>query len=106
MSGDKRKNIVYLILIAGRKLQSSLLDFLSDEDAKVVHILYGKGAASAKPSLVEAFGFTPEENKVIITCVLTREKADNVLGLLVRKYNFDKPNTGIAFTINVDGLSF
>ena len=106
MNGDKRKGTVFLFLIAGRKLQDPLLTCLSHHNAKVVNILYGKGSVRNKPSLVEAFGFIPEENKVIMTCLLSRESADIVLERLVKRFNFDKPNTGIAFTTPIEGLSF
>jgi len=106
MSIEKHKKVVFLFLIAGRKLKEPLLNFLSNGNAKVVNTSYGKGSANAKPSLVEAFGFVPEENKVMITCLLSRSDADVVLEKLVRKFNFDKPNTGIAFTVPVDSLAF
>ena len=52
------------------------------------------------------FGLVPEENKVVITCLLPSEKSDALLDMLVEKFNFDKPNTGIAFTIPVEKLSY
>ena len=48
----------------------------------------------------------PEENKVVITCLLTRGQSDAVLRMLVEKFDFDKPNTGVAFTVPVDRMPF
>jgi hypothetical protein len=57
-------------------------------------------------SFGEIFGFVPQENKVIIICLLSHDKADVVIDRLEKKFDFNKPNTGIAFTVDIDGLSF
>ena len=44
------------------------------------------------------FGFIAEEHKVIMNGLLLKEKSDEVLKMLVEKFHFDRPNTGIAFT--------
>lgn len=106
MISERKKSIAFLFLIAGRKQKADLLTFLLDLDAHLVNILYGKGSVKANASLVEVFGFLPEENKVIITCVISHENAEIVIDRLQKKFNFNKPNTGIAFTVNVDSLSF
>jgi hypothetical protein len=106
MSSDGNSPIVFLTLIAGRKRKDSLLTLLSDMGARVTNTIYGKSSVRANSSLMEVFGFVPEENKIIITCLLPREKANMVLKMLVKKFHFDKPNTGIAFTVAVECLSF
>jgi hypothetical protein len=107
MSADGRNcHIVFLVLIAGRKQKDALLTLLSDIGARVANTVYGKGSVRANSSLLEAFGFVPEEHKVIITCLLPRDKGAATLETLVRKFAFDKPNTGIAFMVPVDGVSF
>jgi hypothetical protein len=55
--------------------------------------------------LVEILGFVPEENKVVVTCILTQEAVEGILETLKRDFHFDKPNTGIAFTIPISGIS-
>jgi hypothetical protein len=35
----------------------------------------------------------------MITCLTTSDVSDRLLERLILKYNFDKPNTGIAFVI-------
>ncbi|MGI6497360.1 MAG: hypothetical protein ACOX0U_00705 [Oscillospiraceae bacterium] len=106
MASEGSSPIVFFTLIAGRKQKDALVTLLLNIGAQMIDTVYGKGSAKTSPSLMEAFGFVPEENKVIITCLLPRKKADAALEVLVKKFNFDKPNTGIAFTVAVDCLSF
>lgn len=99
------KELVYLSLIAERKMKTALLDAMSESGGRIMHSMYGRGSVRAS-QLREVFGLVVEENKVLITCLLSREKADIVLQMLVDKFDFNKPNTGVAFTIPVDRLSF
>ena len=97
--------ILFLTLIAGRKQKDALLTALSQSGTRLISALYGKGSVKSS-YLKNVFGLIPEENKVVITCVLTQVKADAVMKILIEKFRFDKPNTGIAFTIPIDSLSF
>lgn len=96
---------VYLTLVTSRKRKDKLLCELSNYCARVISTIYGKGTVKAS-YLKDAFGLLPEENKVIISCVMRKDKADEVMQSLIDKFGFDKPNTGIAFTTNLDKLSF
>jgi hypothetical protein len=93
-----------LTLIAGRKQKDALLDALSESGGRLLRIVYGKGSAGIN-YLKDMLGFSPEENKVLITCLLPSDKTDAVLNMLIEKFHFDKPNTGIAFTVPVERLS-
>lgn len=106
MNGERGKNITFLLLISGRKQKDDLLALLTHLNASVVNISYGRGSVKANSPLVEVFGFVPEEHKVIITCLLSHDKADVVIERLEKKFDFNKKNTGIAFTVDVDRLSF
>ena len=106
MDIERKKKISFLLLISGRKQKEGLLTFLADMEASVINISYGKGSVKSNSSLIELFGFVPEENKVVITCLLSQDKASEVINRLEKKFDFNKPNTGIAFTINAEGLSF
>jgi len=57
-------------------------------------------------AIVAAFGFETEQGKVLISCLIKKEKAEELTEVLYRDYNFNKPNTGIAFGISVEGLVF
>lgn len=105
MKNDDAEEILFLVLIAGRKQKDPLLTMLLQSGARVVNTLYGRGSVKAG-CLKNALGLVPEENKVVITCVSTNEKADVILKLLIDQFGFHKPNTGIAFTIPIDRLSF
>ncbi len=105
MTNDIKCCIEFLTLIAGRKQKEALLDALSEAGGRLINIVYGKGSVKSS-YLKDMFGLVPEENKVVITCLLPSEKSDALLDMLVEKFNFDKPNTGIAFTIPVEKLSY
>ena len=106
MDGEKKKNIAYLMLISGRNQKEDLLKFLNEMSANVVNISYGEGSVKHNSPLIEIFGFVPEKHKVIITCLLSHDKANEVIKMLEKVFDFHKVNTGIAFTVGVDFLSF
>ena len=101
----KSEDIVFLVIIAGRKQKDELLTELADVGVHLAHTVFGKGTVKAN-YLENLLGLIPEENKVIITCVLATEKSDATMDILAEKFNFNKPNTGIAFTVPIDRLSF
>ena len=96
--------IVFLVLIAGRKQKEELLHALSEAGGRLINVVYGKGSVKAG-YLKDMLGLIPEENKIVVTCLLAGDKTDGIFDMLVTKFHFDKPNTGIAFTIRVDKLS-
>lgn len=104
MSSNFTSCIEFLTLIAGRKHKAALLDALSEAGGHLINVVYGKGSLKAG-YLRDMLGLVPEENKVVITCLLPCDKTEAVLDMLVKKFNFNKPNTGIAFTIPVEKLS-
>jgi len=105
MTIETSVQVVMLVVIAGRKLKPELMDALADAGGRLATIIYAKGSVRAGGRLMEAFGFVPEENKVFIQCLMTAEHATAALEMLTHKFHFDRPNTGIAFTIPVEGLS-
>lgn len=99
------KGLSYFVLIAEQKKKKSFLGLLSEYDAHGIEIVYAHG--SMNPSaLAAAFGLEAEQKKVMITCLLRSERAAALIDVLYREYKFDKPNTGIAFTVPVEGLAF
>lgn len=104
MNHEEKDGVVFLTLIAGRNQREALLTALLDAGMHLISAVYGRGTVKAS-YLRSAFGLTLEERKVIITCVSTRVKAEAVMRMLVDRFDFDKPNTGIAFTSRVDRLS-
>ena len=105
MAVDAKHRIVMLLLVAGRKQKDALLKALSEEDARLISTIYGKGTVQAS-YLQNVLGLVPEKDKAIITSLLSQEKADIILEMLVEKFGFNKPNTGVAFTVPLHKLSF
>jgi hypothetical protein len=99
------KDIVFFTIISGRKQKEALLKAVSDHGGRRVSIMYGEGSVKSS-SVLDALGFVPEEHKVIITCLLPDKKSDDMINTLTDEFDFDKPNTGIAFSVPLEKLSF
>lgn len=104
MTHDIPTCLEFLTIIAGRKQKDTLTESLSAEGGRLITVMYGKGSVRSD-YLRDMFGLVPEENKVVITCLLPCNKSEAVFNMLVNKFHFDKPNTGIAFTIPIN-ISF
>ena len=102
---ELKDNLFFLIIIVGRKQKDALLSALPALGIRLIHTKYGKGTANAN-YLQNTLGLVLEEKKAVITCLSTRERTDSALQLLSERFHFDKPNTGIAFTLPIDQLSF
>lgn len=105
MINEDAPNIKYLTLIAGRKQKDRLMNALAKSGGHFFNIYYGRGSVKAS-YLMDAFGLVAEENKVLITCLLSGKEADAIFDMLIKDFHFDKPNTGIAFTTPVEKLSY
>ena len=99
------KEIVLLTVIIDRERRDSLIALLSEAGGQLINTMYGKGLVNAAP-LMEAFGLVSEENRVIITCLLPSEESEPMIKTLVEKFDLGKLNTGAAFTVPVEELSF
>lgn len=105
MSEAQSKSIQYFVIIAEQKKKKQFLALLDDYGAKGVEIVYGHGSMSPS-AIAAAFGFEAEQGKVLITSLIKTESAKALLDVLYHDYHFNKPNTGIAFGISVEGLAF
>lgn len=104
MDSDKQ-HITLFIIIAERKKKNELHKLLMENSARVMHSIYAKGSVRIN-SFIDLLGFIPEENKIILTSLMSSEKANVLIEILNKEYNFAKPNTGIAFTIPIERLSY
>ena len=95
----------FFIIIADRKRKNDLVELIKQSGGRVINSLYGRGSVRVD-SLLDIFGFVPEENKIIITSLLASDKSADLIETLNKAMNFNKPNTGIAFTVPVEGLSY
>ena len=105
MNDETDGKIAYLAIIAGRKNKDALLTALHESGIRLINTVYGKGTVKAS-YLRNTFGLIPEENKVMIICISTCVKIDIALKMLEEKFEFNKPNTGIAFTVHVEKVSY
>ena len=95
----------YFVIIVEQKKKNKFLSLLGDYGASAIKIVYGHSSMS--PSTIAAtFGFEAEQSKVIIFSLLKFEKAKELIDVLFKEYKFNKPNTGIAFSVSVEGLAF
>ena len=95
----------YFVIIAEQNKKKKFLALLDEYDARGIETVYAHGSMS--PSAVAAaFGFETEQKKVMLSCLLKNEKAKQLLDVLYTKYRFDQPNTGIAFSVPVEGIAF
>ncbi len=101
---DFEYGIDYVTLIAGRKKKDEILKFLLDSECHLIDVVYAKGSVKAG-YFKDMLGLVPEEKKVMITCIVPSSKSSRLLEQLVTKFEFDKPNTGIAYVIPVDKMS-
>ncbi len=94
----------FLTLIAGRKHKDEILKLLLDSGCHLIDVVYAKGSVQTG-YFKDMLGLVPEEKKVMITCLIKGNLSGRLLEQLITKFEFDKPNTGIAFVVPVDKLS-
>lgn len=95
----------YLVIIAEQKKKKKFLNLIGEHGARGIEIVYAHGSMSPR-AIAAAFGFETEQGKVMITCLLKNKEARELIDILYKEYGFDKPNTGIAFSISVEGMAF
>jgi len=101
----KSKSCVeFLTIIAGRKHEDEILKLLVESRAHLINVVYAKGSVESG-YFRDMLGLVREEKKVMIACIVTSDISDKIFEQLVSKFNFDKPNTGIAFVVPIDKLS-
>ena len=105
MNNFHLEDVVFLTVIAERNIKAELIDSLSAVGGKLLNVEYAHGSADIN-TLREMFGFYVEKKKVVINCLMRKENAEKVFNILNTEYHFDEPNTGIAFTVALDKLSF
>ena len=103
---EKNNNkLLYFVLICNPKIKDKLFTLLQDNGARSINTLSAKGSAPQN-AILQAFGLESSNKKFILSTLLPYEVAINLINVLYNEYDFNKPNTGIAFTIPVEGLLF
>lgn len=105
MEVKTKRKLQYFVVICNHKPKDKIINLLTQYGGHEIDTIYGKGSAKTG-ILAQAFGFDIEEHKAVISCLIATEKAEELMKVLREEYNFDKQNTGIAFSVSVDGLVF
>ena len=105
MSDAQANSLQYFVIIAEQKKKNKFITLLNERGARLIETVYGRGSMSPS-AIAAAFGFEAEAGKVLITCLIKTNAAKELINELYNDYNFNKPNTGIAFGISVEGLAF
>ena len=98
-------SLQYLVIIADKKKKDKYLKLLATHGVNGINTIYGKGSMS-QSAIASAFGFESQQNKVLMASLMKYDLAKEIIDILYTDYKFSKPNTGIAFSIPVDGLEF
>lgn len=104
MENNKDK-LLYFVLICSPKLKGKFHALLQDNGARSINTISARGSAP-KSVILEAFGMGATDKKYILSTLLPYDVAINLINILYNEYDFNKPNSGIAFTIPVEGLLF
>lgn len=105
MNNVNMNGLQHLIIIAEQKKKNKFLSLLGNHGAHCIEVVYGHGSMTPN-AIAAAFGFEAEQGKVVISCLVKYEDAKKLIDILYKDYKFDKPNTGIAYSIPVEGLAF
>ncbi len=105
MANKITSQLQYFVLIANIKQKEKLSSLLSEYGGQIMNTMYANGSANVGV-IAQAFGFEVEQKKVVITSLIKSEKAKELIEVLYNDYKFSQANTGIAYTIPVQGLMF
>lgn len=85
-----------IVTIIKRGKASKILSKLKAVDVKGGTIVYGEGTASSE--ILKFFEYTSIEKEIMFN-VIKKERETEILEYMSKCFNFDKPNTGIAFSM-------
>ncbi|MDR3318456.1 MAG: hypothetical protein LBS99_03380 [Clostridiales bacterium] len=97
--------VVALFVIANRNIKDELIKELTECKEMFFHTVYGKGSVKSNQFL-QAFGFHVEQEKVLLIGLISRENSARAFDILIERFKFNKPNTGIAFSVPIDKLKY
>ncbi len=96
------KNFSILFLIVSQKLGIKAETVFADAGTPVYNTVYAKGTATSEMSDMLGLGSV---DKTVTTCLYPKNIADRMLETLRDTLYLGTPNTGVAFTIPLNGIS-
>ena len=102
---EKVIGLQYLVIIGNTKLKEKFSALLHENGAHSINTIYGRGSIG-KSIFAQAFGLDYDQKKAVISCLIPTENAEKVIEILYKDYNFNKANTGIAFSVPIQKLLF
>ena len=102
---EKIMGLQYFVIIGNTKQREKFSALLKENGAHSINTIYGRGSVE-KNILAQAFGLEADNKKAIISCFLPTEGAEKVIDILYKEFNFNKANTGIAFSVPIQKISF
>ena len=98
----ERKSMRLIALVASSRLTDKALDLYQDEQMPIIFRAHAYG--TGRTDVEDILGFGNIEKRMLIT-IADRPRARRLLKDLRRKLHLGDPNTGIAFTIRITGMS-
>jgi nitrogen regulatory protein PII len=95
-------NVQALITVVDYSLGQTVAELFQKNELPITMLTHGHGAANEEIYDILGFG---EPKKAVIISVLTVSMAHHIFQVLRTKINLNKPGTGIAFTVPINGIS-
>ncbi len=102
---ENTKKLYYFVLICAKNSHRKYISLLTESGGRSVGCALGHGSVKGS-ALMKAFGLDSETGRAVITCLMPSDKAEALVETLCTEHGFDGPNSGIAFCIPIDSLSF
>ena len=102
MMKTEKKSLRLIILVASTRLSDKALDLYEDEELPIIYRAHAYG--TGRNEMEDLLGLGSIEKRMLVS-VTTKKQAEKMLRNLRRKLRLGDPNTGIAFTIALDGVS-
>ena len=87
-----------MVFIVSPELEKSVKESIGALGGRVLSVEKGTGIARNR-----SFVFGEEYESYVIFAVARKQDADNINVAIAIEHNFDQPNTGLGFVIDVEG---
>ena len=94
-----------MYIITKRSKKEEIISELINYGTVAIDYIYCMGSYE-KQNLFNILGFMHDKEKVLITGLNSKKHSDTIIEVLNEKYHFKKSNSGIAFTIPVEKVSY